>query len=140
MGVYFFSQAISVEEAEEEARFVLENLAGASLDYPVVYDWEAVSDSAARTNGLDASTLTDCAIAFCEAVAREGYTPMIYYNSPVGYTRYQLSRLTDYDVWFAQYASQPTMYYDYRIWQYSDSGSVPGIDTRVDMNLAFLPY
>lgn len=140
VGVYFFSQAISVEEAEEEARFVLENLAGASLDYPVVYDWEAVSDSAARTNGLDASTLTDCAIAFCEAVAREGYTPMIYYNGPVGYTRYQLSRLTDYDVWFAQYASQPTMYYDYRIWQYSDSGSVPGIDTRVDMNLAFLPY
>lgn len=45
MGVYFFSQAISVEEAEEEARFVLENLAGASLDYPVVYDWEAVSDA-----------------------------------------------------------------------------------------------
>ena len=49
-------------------------------------------------------------------------------------------RLTAYDVWFAQYASRPTMYYDYRIWQYTSSGTVPGIDTRVDMNIAFIPY
>lgn len=67
---------------------------------------------------------------------------MIYYNLPVGYNHYQLDRLTAYDKWFAQYTSknQPDMYYDYRIWQYTDSGSVPGIEGKVDMNLAFLPY
>ena len=66
---------------------------------------------------------------------------MIYYNNFVGYTMYDLDRLTDYDVWFAQYGvTWPTMYYDYRIWQYSDSGSIPGIETRVDMNIAFIPY
>ena len=65
---------------------------------------------------------------------------MVYYNKPVGYTRYDLSRLTAYDVWFAQYASQPDMYYNYRIWQYTSSGKVPGISTKVDMNIAFIPY
>ena len=140
VGVYFFSQAITVEEAAQEAQFVLSYLSGTQLDYPVVYDWEPISGVNARTDGLDSVTLTDCAITFCETVAQAGYTPMVYYNKPVGYGRYDLSRLTAYDVWFAQYASQPDMYYNYRIWQYTSSGSVPGISTRVDMNIAFIPY
>ena len=140
IGVYFFSQAITTAEAEEEARFVLENLNGAYLEYPVVYDWEVISASGARTAGLSNTTLTDCAVTFCQSVAMAGYTPMIYYNLPVGYTHYQLDRLVGYDVWFAQYASTPSMYYNYRIWQYSDKGSVPGIEGNVDMDLAFIPY
>ena len=140
VGVYFFSQAITVEEAYEEAAFVLEHLGGAELDYPLAYDWEPISGVGARTDGLDSVTLTDCALTFCHMAELAGYTPMVYYNNPVGYGRYDLSRLTDYDVWFAQYASRPTMYYDYRIWQYTSSGTVPGIDTRVDMNIAFIPY
>ena len=140
VGVYFFSQAINIQEAAEEAAFVLENLGGQYLDYPLVYDCETISSSGARTKGLDNTTLTDCAITFCDSVAMAGYTPMIYYNLPVGYTHYQLDRLTAYDVWFAQYASTPSMYYNYRIWQYSDSGSIPGISGKVDMDLAFIPY
>ena len=140
IGVYFFSQAITTAEAEEEARFVLENLNGAYLEYPVVYDWEVISASGARTAGLSNTTLTDCAVTFCQSVAMAGYTPMIYYNLPVGYTHYQLDRLVGYDVWFAQYASTPSMYYNYRIWQYSDKGSVPGSEGNVDMDLAFIPY
>ena len=142
IGVYFYSQAITAAEAAEEARFVLDALGGFPLTYPVVYDWETVSADGARTKGLDNTILTDCAITFCESVALAGYEPMIYYNLPVGYNHYQLDRLTAYDKWFAQYTSknQPDMYYDYRIWQYTDSGSVPGIEGKVDMNLAFLPY
>lgn len=140
VGVYFFSQAISVGEAAEEARFVLELLDGFPLDYPVVYDWEIITNDTARTDDMSKSALTKCAITFCEAVADEGYTPMIYYGSRVGYTKLDLRKLTDYDVWYAQYAPWPTMYYDFRIWQYTDSGKVPGIEGDVDMNIAFLPY
>jgi len=140
VGAYFFSQSITAAEAVEEALFALQALNGQSLDYPLVYDWETISASGARTKGLSNTVLTDCAIAFCNTVAQSGYTPMIYYNRPVAYTHYQLDRLTAYDVWFAQYASKPSMYYDYRIWQYSDSGSVPGIKGKVDMNIAFVPY
>lgn len=141
VGVYFFSQAITVAEAEEEARFVLENLAGAALDYPVVFDWETISGARARTDGMKGDLLTDCAVAFCSVIERAGYTPMIYYGLHLGYEMYDLSRLTSYDVWYPQYGvKKPGMYYDYRIWQYTDRGTVPGIDTKVDMNLAFIPY
>lgn len=141
VGVYFYSQAITALEAAEEARFVLDALGGIPLDYPVVFDWETVSADGARTKGLDNTVLTDCAITFCETVSMAGYKPMIYYNKPVAYTHYQLERLVQYDKWFAQYGvTKPDMYYDYRIWQYSDSGSVPGIDGKVDMDLIFLPY
>lgn len=51
-----------------------------------------------------------------------------------------IKKETAYDVWFAQYASTPSMYYNYQIWQYSDSGSIPGISGKVDMDLAFIPY
>lgn len=141
VGVYFFSQAISVEEAVEEASFVLENLAGAALDYPVVFDWETISGAKARTDGMDGSLLTDCAIAFCETVRAAGYTPMVYYGLQLGYLKYDLSRLTAYDVWYPQYGvEKPSMYYNYRIWQYSDKGTVAGIGTKVDMNIALIPY
>ena len=136
VGVYFFSTAISEAEAEAEAAFVLENLKGISLDLPVVFDWET-GGSSYRNNNLDSNTLTSAAIAFSEKVKAAGYQAMFYFNLPTGYLKYDLSRLTQYDFWFAQYNSTPEMYYDYQIWQYSDSGTVNGIDGRVDMNIAF---
>lgn len=140
-GVYFYSQAVSVEEAVEEARYTIERLGGQSLEYPVIFDWEIYS-STARSYGVSKETVTACAIAFCDTVAMAGYTPMIYMGLEVGYNRLDLSQLTGYDFWFAQYneRNQPDMYYDYRIWQYTDSGNVPGIGGRVDMNLALIPY
>ena len=140
-GVYFFSTATSAEEAMEEAGIVLTALAGRALEYPVVYDWE-ISNREARNANLDVSVATDSAIAFCETIALAGYTPMIYLGLDTAYSRLDLSRLTAYDKWFAQYTSknQPDMYYDYRIWQYTSSGSVPGIEGKVDMDIAFLPY
>lgn len=140
-GVYFYSQAINVTEAVEEANYVIGKLDGRMLEYPVIFDWEIFSKTA-RSYNVDKNTLTECAIAFCETVAQAGYTPMIYMGLEVGYMRLDLSRLTSYDFWFAQYNSrnQPDMYYNYRIWQYTDSGSIPGIDGKVDMDLAFIPY
>ena len=140
-GVYFFSQAVNVNEAVEEALYTIGKLNGRALEYPIVFDWEIYSKTA-RSYGVSKETLTECAIAFCDTVAQAGYTPMIYMGLEVGYIRLDLSRLTQYDFWFAQYNSrnQPDMYYNYRIWQYTDSGTVPGIDGKVDMDLAFIPY
>ena len=66
VGVYFFSQAITPEEAIEEAEFVLNHIQGYEVTFPVVFDWEPFSYSTARTNGLDKETLTSCAVAFLE--------------------------------------------------------------------------
>ena len=139
--MYFYSQAVNVAEAVEEAQYTLALLNGRALEYPIIFDWEIYSDTA-RSSGVDKQTLTDCAIAFCDTVALAGYKPMIYISLEVAYEKMDLSRLTGYDFWFAQYNSrnQPDMYYNYRIWQYTDSGSIPGIEGRVDMDLAFIPY
>ena len=137
VGAYFFSQAIAVEEALEEARFVLERVRDYDLTMPVVFDWEMVSDSSARTNAIDSDTMNEVALAFCGAIQEAGYESMIYFNSYQGYVKYDLSKLLDHSFWFAQYQAQPSFYYDFQMWQYSSKGSVPGIQGEVDMNLYF---
>ncbi len=135
VGVYFFSQATSVEEAEEEADYLFALLDGRALTYPVVFDWESVNDAAARTNGVDAETVTRCARAFCDKVVAAGYTPMIYFNMDQGYLAYRLDELTDYAFWLAEYHDSPAFYYGFDLWQYTHRGSVPGIEGPVDLDL-----
>lgn len=136
-GVYFFSQAITVEEAREEARFALSLLNGAELELPVFYDWEPVTSDTARTDGLDAETVTACAAAFCQVIGAGGYQPALYCNGELGYFSYDLGALKDYPLWYAEYGEAPTFAYRFDFWQYSNTGSVPGIDHPVDLNLYF---
>ena len=87
VGVYFFSQAITVEEAIEEAEFVLELLEDLEIDGPVAYDWE-MHDSTYRVYGTAPEMATACAVAFCERVEAAGYTPMVYAGQYVSYIKY----------------------------------------------------
>ena len=136
IGVYFYSQAITTEEAEAEADFVLSTLAGRPLSYPIAYDWENItSGDAARTDGLDGATLTACAIAFCNRIAEGGYQPAVYLNQDQAYMQYDLRQLTDYPLWLADYRSQTDFYYDYDYWQYTHTANVAGVQTTVDLNL-----
>jgi GH25 family lysozyme M1 (1,4-beta-N-acetylmuramidase) len=139
VGVYFFSQAITVEEAQEEARFLLDLIDGYDLTGPVVYDWETIGTAPARTDNLDTATLNNQAIAFCQMVEDAGYSPMIYFNQRNAYLNYDLRQITKYPFWLAQYTSVPTFYYGFEMWQFTDSGSVQGISGRVDMNLWLRP-
>ncbi len=137
VGVYFFSQAITPEEAEEEADYLLEVLDGQELAFPVAFDWESIPGDEARTDGLDGETLTRCAVAFCERVRDAGYRPAVYFNRTQGYLRYDLRDLTEYDLWLAEYDAVPDFYYHFDLWQYSHSGRVAGIEGDVDLDLAF---
>ena len=136
VGVYIFSQSISVEEAVEEAEFVLERIEKYNITMPVVYDWEYVSDEA-RTAKMDRRTLTDCYKAFCERIAEAGYTPMAYFNSYQSRQLMYLTELEDYPFWLALYSDRMTFPYRFEMWQYTDSGRVPGIEGNVDINLYF---
>ena len=139
VGAYFYSQAVSVEEAKEEAQFVLDRLSGHEITGPVIFDWELIGGTSARTYSVEKSVLTDCAIAFCETVRAAGYTPMVYVGNTVGYLRLDLSRLTTYDLWYAQYDTDyPGFFYDFLIWQYTSKGRVPGIEGNVDMDIWFI--
>ena len=137
VGVYFFSQAITPQEAEEEADYVLEALNGQELSFPVAFDWEPISGDEARTDGLDGETVTRCAAAFCKRIEDAGYRPAVYFNRTQGYLRYDLRDLTDYELWLAEYDAVPNFYYHFDLWQYSQTGRVEGIQGDVDLDLAF---
>ncbi len=139
VGVYFFSQAISVEEALEEARFVLEWIEDYDVTYPVFFDWEDVAWEA-RTGGMDSITLTECAKAFCGEIAAAGYRAGLYFNQTFGYQEFNLSELQEYTFWLASYSQTPDFQYHFDIWQYSAEGSVAGIPGDVDLNLSFTDY
>ncbi|MCI6560400.1 MAG: glycoside hydrolase family 25 protein [Ruminococcus sp.] len=140
VGVYFFSQAVTVDEAVAEADAVLDAIAPYNITYPVVYDWELIYDDTARTDDIPVDVLTDSCIAFCERVKSAGYTPMIYQNKGTTLFKLDLPRLQDYDFWLAEYGSEPTYYYDYQMWQYSCTGRIPGIAGEVDLNISFKDY
>ncbi len=137
VGVYFFSQALTPEEAREEAEYVLELVKGYELSYPIVYDWEFVTDSSARTKDATGEQITACALAFCEVIYEAGYTPMVYTNMNMGYVYLDLEELYKYPVWLAEYREYPKFYYHFDMWQLTSSGRVPGIEGNVDLNLAF---
>ena len=141
LGVYFFSQAISPEEAQEEAKFVLEQLDGRKLEYPVVFDWEPATvtdpEDVPRTEDVMPGTLTLSAISFCETIRDAGYDSMIYLGKKLAYLKYDLRQLGDYPVWLALYSTDLTYIYDFDIWQYG-YGEVDGIEGDVDFNVAII--
>lgn len=136
VGAYFFSQAVSAEEAREEARFVLDLLEGVELDLPMVYDWEYISETA-RTGNMDPKTLTACMNAFCAEIDGSGFDPMVYFNVELTKTLLDVTKLTEYPLWLAMYSDQMTFPYKINFWQYSNTGRVPGIKGNVDLNLYF---
>lgn len=138
VGAYIFSQAISVEEAREEAQYILDVTKGWDLDMPLVYDWECLADDY-RTIGVDARQLTDYTIAFCDTVETAGFDSMIYFNPTQSHKQMHLAELTGYGFWLAMYTDQMDYPYKVDMWQYTNQGSVPGIQGNVDINLYF-PY
>jgi len=145
-GVYIFSQAITVEEAIEEADFVIELLDGHPISGPVAFDWEML-DSSYRVYGTPPEVVTACAKAFCERIEEAGYEAMIYFSKYVGYKKLDLSALQEYPIWYPEYRTTenteamlyPSFYYQVDVWQYSDRLTVDGISGPVDGNLWLSP-
>lgn len=136
IGVYFFSQCISKAEAEQEAEFVYNHLIGKTISYPVVFDWEHVEDSTARTASVNSENVTEFAEAFCNKIDNYGLDPAIYFNCSDGYNLLNLDELSNYNFWLAEYDDTPSFYYQYSMWQYTDKGTVNGISGYVDMNIS----
>lgn len=137
VGVYFFSQAITEEEAVEEANFVLERIAPYNIECPVVFDVEKVGEPTARMNQLTPQERTNVTIAFLDTIEAAGYKSMFYHNMETALLLLELDRLKDYDRWFAYYGEDLYYPYAYGVWQYSEKGRVNGIGGNVDMNIAF---
>ncbi len=138
VGAYFFSQALNTKEADAEFAFMQEILGEQYLAMPLVLDWE-IPTATARSAKMDARTLTDIQLHFCEKATEMGYQPMIYFNWHQSEHLYFLHELEDYPFWLALYQDRMTYPWDVEMWQYTSSGKVPGIAGPVDINV-YMPY
>lgn len=144
IGAYFFTEAITVDEAVAEAQYVAAALAPYHVTMPVAIDWEsnaAASDGGRKiTAGLTKSQNTIICSAFSDVIKSYGYTPMVYANKSDLTNRLDGAALGQkYEVWLARYNSIAEYNNPYSIWQYSagsatNKGTVDGIKGNVDLN------
>jgi GH25 family lysozyme M1 (1,4-beta-N-acetylmuramidase) len=137
VGIYVYTQAITQEEILEEAQLAIAKAAKYTDSCRIVVDVEKVAESEGRMNALEVSERTELVALFCQTVEEAGYTPMVYCNMEMAALMLDMEKLKDYDIWFAGYTD--TMYYpyDYCVWQYSEKGTVDGIEGAVDLDLSF---
>lgn len=140
VGVYFFTQAITEEEALEEADMVLAAIANANITGPIVLDVERPDDSSARGNQISKDLRTRLTKVFCQRVEEAGYRPMIYGNLYTLFSMLELSQIAEYDIWFAFYNDYVYYPYEITMWQYTDKGQIPGVSGNVDLNILFEPW
>lgn len=134
VGVYFVTQAISEDEAVEEAEYVLKYISGHKIEMPVYIDMEEVYDTA-RTDELTADDFTRIAAAFCKKVEEAGYRGGIYANETWFNNKLDFDKIKHYDIWLAKYSDTLSTDLAINMWQYSSEGTVDGTEMWVDMNV-----
>ncbi len=133
VGVYLYSEATSAAGARREARYVLKQIDGYKISYPVAFDMEAsVHLNMTRTQR------TNIALAFMEEIEKAGYYPMIYASENWFTQRMDMSRLKNYDKWVARWSGSVKI--AHKIWQYSSTGRIKGIPAAVDLNVSYVDY
>lgn len=140
VGVYYFTEALTTDEAREEAKFCISKIKDYNITLPVAIDYEYPTDGKNPIGRLYNAKLTKAEAtanvkAFCAAVKKAGYTPLVYANKS------DLSSLINgktigntYKVWLANYTTKTTYANSYEYWQYTSSGKVNGITGKVDCN------
>lgn len=150
VGAYFFSTAISEEEAVEEAKWVADYISQYQITYPVAYNCEGFENPNNRQYHLTKTERTDCAIAFLNEIYNQGYTPMFYAskNEMTGDNLWETSRIEkSFKIWVSQYPEIPypettmsTYAGTHDMWQYTNNGTIAGIQKPVDVNVAYFGY
>ena len=137
VGVYFFTQATSEVEAVEEASMVISLIEDYDVDYPVFLDSESAGGKG-RADVLEADERTKYHKAFLETITSAGYEAGIYASKNWLNDRLDMTQLSQYKTWLAEYADVPTYDKYFDMWQYTSKGTVNGIETRVDLDVSYM--
>lgn len=146
VGVYFYSKAVTNEEAEAESTFVLEQIRGYNVTWPIAFFWEydtnddGSQDQSSRTIACNGDQVTGFINTFCNKVEMAGFNACYYATKSMAYENLDLSQLTKYDLWYAESRERPSFYYDFGMWQYTQEGNVSGINGTVPITLSFKNY
>lgn len=140
IGVTFFSQAVTKEEALEEAARVIEGLQGFTIVYPVAFDMEYVKNDTARVQGLSRDEKTEIAMTFLDAVGQAGYKTILYGNKEWLIRRVDLSKLIGYDIWISQEQDTPDYPYKFTMWEYTKNAKMDGMEEPADLSICLIDY
>ena len=146
VGIYVFSQAVTTEEAVEEAERALDIIKGYDIKLPIYFDSEysGAPNRTGRADGLTKAERTSLAIAFCETVRKAGYKAGVYASKSFFYDNLDYAALQSrgYEIWLAHYISSVTDFkYPYNIWQYTSKGSIGGVQSEyADLDIAYYDY
>jgi len=139
IGIYFYSYATTPKQAQKEAEFVIENLDGIDVEFPVAYDLEDPS----ILEKTDNATRTEMTRTFMETIAAAGYTPMFYTNKNWYDNYLDTEILKDYEFWYARYTyvEPDRSEYNYGMWQATSTQKMSGItENTVDLNFLYTDY
>lgn len=143
VGIYFFSYAISKEEAIEEANWCINKLKQYGMESKckyIAFDFEVYNSGRAK-NVVTKTILNANATAFLNQVYKNGYTPILYGNKTYLTSYFDTTKIVsgvkNCKVWLAQYNDKVTYEGEYDIWQYTSTGTVDGISGNVDLNIVY---
>lgn len=137
VGLYVFSQAENEAEALEEAEIALREIAPYKIQLPIFYDPEIIRDDDARSDHITGAQFTDNAIAFCEKIKNAGYTAGVYSNMLWQAFEFDLTKLSGYVMWYADYEDVPQTPYHFSFWQYAEKGGTR--NAPFDMDVMLVP-
>lgn len=140
VGVYFFSQATTLEEAAEEADFVISQLEEYEITYPVVFYMDYVPRENTRGEKLEKMIRTNIAICFMDRVKEAGYMPMLKGTKEWLIQKYSLGSMMGYDVWLEQELDMPDYPYEFIMWQYTSEGKIDGIAGDANLITCFVDF
>ena len=142
IGIYFFTQATTEQEAKEEAKYTINLLSkyNVPVKYPIAIDTEKTPPGNGRGDKILKEQRTKIVQAFCQEIEKSGYKSMIYGNKNWLLNDLEIEKLSKYDIWLADYITTTNYQYPYTIWQYTSGGNVSGIGGVVDMNIGYKRY
>ena len=141
VGCYFSSQAVTVEEAVEEAAFVKNQLLPYKISYPVALQMESIETDTARTDILDEKDRTEIAQAFLKDIEDAGYQGILYGDTNFLLTDVMPSEmLKDYDVFLEDEGAIPTYPYQYKMWEYAAQENINGVEKPASYVISFTDY
>lgn len=135
VGAYIVTQAVNTNEAVEEASFIISACSGYNVSLPLAIDVESAGNGSGRGDKISVAERTAVINAFVQTIRGAGYSAMVYANKDWMTNRINAGGLASGStVWLAQYRSSCTYGGSYQMWQFTESGSIPGISGNVDMS------
>lgn len=142
-GVYLYSYALNVLQAENEAKLLINTIAPykENISYPVIIDMEDADGYKAKNGNPSNETLVNICEEECNIFASNEYFPMIYASKSWFDTKLKSDKLNGFSKWLAWWYEKADFNKSiYPLWQYKSNGKIDGISGNVDMNESFVDF